>query len=659
MTQSFSANRSVARQVALISAGLIAVVFVIVGLVIGHITERNSREEIAATVADKVDALARSVDNTDATNRALVKRADSAFRSAFDATLNLDEATGELRNAGVVLNSDYTIVDKFTRDTGGVATVFARKGDDFMRITTSLKKQDGERAMGTLLDRAHPAYPLALNGQAFTGRAVLFGKPYMTHYEPVKNAAGKVIAILFVGSDISLFEDSLKAQVLETKLFARGGVTVVDPRSNPADAVFVIHPSAAGKKFSEVVPDSSALLTALAAAPANPIAPAADMLGGNMNDAWAVVRKSKATGWLVVAEVSDGEAMAEHASTMRVVWAVLIAAIVVLGLGLFLVLRQRVSTPLQALTRALTTVAHGDLTQAFKTTQRDELGTLVNEVEGMRQRYLQMLQQVRLAVDSVSTASQEIATGNHDLSLRTEQTASNLQTTAQSMEELTATVKQSAESAQQANRLAGSASEVAARGGSMISDVVNTMNGINQSSRQIADITSVIDGIAFQTNILALNAAVEAARAGEQGRGFAVVASEVRSLAQRSAQAAKEIKALIDTSVGQVTAGSELVQRTGSTMQDIVSAVQNVNSMIGDITMAASEQSDGIGNVNHAVNTLDQMTQQNAALVEESAAAAASLQDQAARLAEVIKFFKLGPVGQADQAGHFPALTRD
>ncbi len=639
--------------------GLVALVFVIVGLVISAITERAARAEIVAAVSDKVDALARSVDNTDATNRALVKRADSAFRSAFDATLVLDEATGELRNAGAVLNSDYTIVDKFTRDTGGVATVFARKGDDFMRITTSLKKQDGERAMGTLLDRTHPAYQLALNGQPFTGRAVLFGKPYMTHYEPVKNAAGKVIAILFVGSDISLFEDSLKAQVLETKLFAHGGVTVIDPRSNLADALFVIHPTSAGKKVSEVAPASGDFLKTLAATPAGTITPATDVLGGSMSDAWAVVRKSKATGWLVLAEVSDGEAMADQHQTMFVMWCVLALAVVVLGAGLFWVLRQRVSTPLRALTKALTTVAQGDLTQAFETTQRDELGRLVNEVEGMRKRYLQMLQQVRLAIDSVSTASQEIATGNHDLSIRTEQTASNLQETAQSMEELTATVKQSAESAQQANRLAGSASEVAARGGSMIGDVVNTMNAINQSSRQIADITSVIDGIAFQTNILALNAAVEAARAGEQGRGFAVVASEVRSLAQRSAQAAKEIKSLIDKSVGQVEAGSELVQRAGSTMQDIVGAVQNVNNMISDITMAAGEQSDGIGNVNGAVNTLDQMTQQNAALVEESAAAAASLQDQAARLAEVIKFFKLGPVGQAGQAGHFPALTRD
>jgi methyl-accepting chemotaxis protein len=659
MSQPFPANRSVARQVTLISMGLVALVFVIVGLVISAITERAASAEIVAAVSDKVDALARSVDNTDATNRALVKRADSAFRSAFDATLDLDEATGELRNAGAVLNSDYTIVDKFTRDTGGVATVFARKGEDFMRITTSLKKQDGERAMGTLLDRAHPAYQLAVNGQPYTGRAVLFGKPYMTHYEPVKNAAGKVIAILFVGSDISLFEEALKAQVLETKLFAHGGVTVIDPRSNLADALFVIHPTSAGKKVSEVAPTSSDFLKTLAAAPAGAVSPAVDVLGGNMTDAWAVVRKSKANGWLVVAEVSQGEAMADHNNTMLVMWGVLVAAIVVLGAGLFWVLRQRVSTPLRALTKALTTVAHGDLTQAFETTQRDELGTLVNEVEGMRKRYLQMLQQVRLAVDSVSTASQEIATGNHDLSIRTEQTASNLQTTAQSMEELTATVKQSAESAQQANRLAGSASEVAVRGGDMIGEVVNTMNAINQSSRQIADITSVIDGIAFQTNILALNAAVEAARAGEQGRGFAVVASEVRSLAQRSAQAAKEIKGLIDKSVSQVEAGSELVQRAGSTMQDIVGAVQNVNSMISDITMAAGEQSDGIGNVNGAVSTLDQMTQQNAALVEESAAAAASLQDQAARLAEVIKFFKLGPVGHADQGGHFPALTRD
>jgi methyl-accepting chemotaxis protein len=320
---------------------------------------------------------------------------------------------------------------------------------------------------------------------------------------------------------------------------------------------------------------------------------------------------------------------------------------VLLGAGLYGLVRRTVSKPLGELTAAVTTVAHGDLTQVFHTQRSDEIGALVNEVEGMRQRYLQALAQVRASVDSIGTASSEIASGNQDLSVRTEQTASNLQRTATSMEELTSTVQQSADAARQANQLAASAAEVAARGGVVVGQVVTTMHDINQGSKKIADIIGVIDGIAFQTNILALNAAVEAARAGEQGRGFAVVASEVRNLAQRSADAAKEIKTLISASVQKVESGSQLVQNAGSTMDEIVSSVKRVSDTLGEITAAAAEQSSGIGEVNAAINQLDQMTQQNAALVEQSAAAAESLRDQAERLAQAVAVFKLG--GQPGQ----------
>ena len=247
---------------------------------------------------------------------------------------------------------------------------------------------------------------------------------------------------------------------------------------------------------------------------------------------------------------------------------------------------------------------------------------------------------VRGSTTNIETACSEIATGNQDLSVRTEQTASNLQRTASSMEALTSTVKQSADAAHQANQLAASAAEVAARGGAVVSQVVATMDEINHSSKKIADIIGVIDGIAFQTNILALNAAVEAARAGEQGRGFAVVASEVRSLAGRSAEAAKEIKALISASVEKVDSGSRLVHNAGNTMTEIVYSVKRVSDIIGDITAASAEQSDGIAEVNHAIAQLDQMTQQNAALVEQSAAAAESLRDQAQRLVGAVEVFR-------------------
>ena len=328
---------------------------------------------------------------------------------------------------------------------------------------------------------------------------------------------------------------------------------------------------------------------------------------------------------------------------------------VVVGLAIALIVPATLANmasicrPLEAAGRTARRIADGDLTGHIDTRGSDETSQLQRDLAHMQESLRRMVSQVRLSTDSIALASTEVAQGNADLSSRTEQAASSLQQTASSMEQLTGTVKQSADSAAQANQLAASAASVAQRGGHVVSQVVCTMDEINTSSKKIADIIGTIDGIAFQTNILALNAAVEAARAGEQGRGFAVVASEVRSLAQRSAEAAKEIKALIGASVEKVSTGSRLVRDAGSTMDEIVASVQRVTDIIGEISAATSEQSTGIGEVNSAVNQLDRMTQQNAALVEQSAAAAESLKDQASKLATAVSTFRLegGAAAQA------------
>ncbi|QPF76285.1 HAMP domain-containing protein [Roseateles sp. DAIF2] len=330
----------------------------------------------------------------------------------------------------------------------------------------------------------------------------------------------------------------------------------------------------------------------------------------------------------------------QRKSTVRI--AALLIVIVVAGLvaGAFWLVRS-IQQPLAQAMEVAGQIAGGDLTTRVAVNRRDEFGLLLGAMDRMAGQLRQVVGEVRQGIESVSTASSEIATGNHDLSARTEQTASSLQQTASSMEELTATVGHSADTARQANQLASSAAEAATRGGQVVEQVVGNMAQITESSRRIGDIIGTIDGIAFQTNILALNAAVEAARAGEQGRGFAVVASEVRSLAQRSAEAAKEIKGLIGVSVERVEAGAQLVEQTGSAMNDIVHSVKRVTDLIGEIASAAGEQRDGIAQVNQAVTQLDQMTQQNAALVEESAAAAQSLREQSARLAEAVSVFKV------------------
>ena len=301
-------------------------------------------------------------------------------------------------------------------------------------------------------------------------------------------------------------------------------------------------------------------------------------------------------------------------------------------------------------------IAAGDLTVDVALRQGDK-SSLLFAMKSMRDSLAQIVGEVRGGTDAIASASQQIASGNLDLSARTEEQASSLEETASSMEELTSTVQQNADNARQANGLASSASEVAERGGMVVSQVVDTMASINDSSKKIVDIIGVIDGIAFQTNILALNAAVEAARAGEQGRGFAVVASEVRTLAQRSAAAAKEIKLLIDDSVGKVDAGARLVDQAGATMDEIVASVRRVTDIMGEISSASLEQTSGIEQINMAISQMDQVTQQNASLVEEAAAAAESLQDQAGKLAGLVSVFKLDARAQSAAAPAAPART--
>jgi methyl-accepting chemotaxis protein len=286
-------------------------------------------------------------------------------------------------------------------------------------------------------------------------------------------------------------------------------------------------------------------------------------------------------------------------------------------------------------------VAHGDLTHSIELRGNDEITALLHSLKDMQTSLVSLVSHVRNGSEAVANASAEIAQGNQDLSERTEQQASSLEETASSMEELGSTVSHSADNARQASQLATNASSVAARGGAVVSQVVDTMRGINESSHKISDIISVIDGIAFQTNILALNAAVEAARAGEQGRGFAVVASEVRSLAGRSAEAAKEIKTLIGISVERVAHGTTLVDQAGATMQEVVSAIQRVTDIVGEISAASGEQNAGVAQVGQAINNIDQATQQNAALVEQMAAAAAGLRSQADDLVQTVSTFKL------------------
>ncbi|HEX7638005.1 MAG TPA: methyl-accepting chemotaxis protein [Burkholderiaceae bacterium] len=342
--------------------------------------------------------------------------------------------------------------------------------------------------------------------------------------------------------------------------------------------------------------------------------------------------------------VDNGASMARARGEQVMMLVVLaVSAAAAAAIGAFVGWRtiRSVQSPIDSAVRFASRVAEGDLSTEVKIEREDELGLLLHAMDGMQRKLRGLVGHIRESAESIGTASKEVADGNQDLSVRTEQTAGNLQHAASAMTQLTGNVRQSADAAVQANSLAVSASEVARRGGQAVSNVVATMDEINASSKKISDIIGVIDGIAFQTNILALNAAVEAARAGEQGRGFAVVAGEVRSLAQRSAEAAKEIKSLIGASVERVETGARQVADAGATMREIESSVERVTAIIGEISAASAEQSAGIGQVGGAVSQLETMTQQNAALVEQSAAAAESLRSQASSLNTLVGTFRL------------------
>jgi methyl-accepting chemotaxis protein len=474
---------------------------------------------------------------------------------------------------------------------------------------------------------------------------------------------------------VDMYDDSVVPQghIADVQyLSSRNRILVMDMLINPDPANVTKRTAEMGKNSAtidatlkafmatELAPAEKALvseiLPALAAYRNEGLNPAKEaMLAGKTDDAIAIYKTKVSPlapkffdplGKLMDLQVAMskediGNATQANSSTQTIILTVTLLALVLAGVLAVLITRS-VTHPIAEAVQFAQTIAEGDLTARMAHESHDELGQLVKSLEAMQANLVKVVRNVRQGSEGVATASSEIAEGNHDLSARTEQQASALEQTSSSMEELGTTVKQNADSARSANQLAMNASTVAVQGGEVVGQVVETMKGINESSRKISDIISVIDGIAFQTNILALNAAVEAARAGEQGRGFAVVASEVRSLAGRSAEAAKEIKSLINASVERVEQGTALVDKAGETMTEVVSSIRRVTDIMGEISAASNEQALGVSQVGEAVAHMDQATQQNAALVEQMAAAASSLKSQANDLVHVVDTFKLG-----------------
>jgi len=871
--QGFFSRLNVGSKVTLVAGLIITGVLGVTSLVIGSRAQTLLENRSIQGVAEQMRVVRASVENAANQLNREAKRLNDLFAAQFPEALTVDGsiagAQTVLKHGSKVLNGQFAEVDRFTAASGAVATIFVRAGDDFYRISTSLKKEDGSRAIGTALDRAHPAYAKLMAGSGYVGKAVLFGRDSYTSYAPVKSGDGQVIGATFIGLDFSehlkLLKDSLKA----VKIGQAGYVYVVDAQAGADYGKLLVHPAkeganllavkdasghefikelldnkggvvryswkneelgqtterpkvvvgeyfpewkwviAGGLDIDEIQQDIFAILFVLAVAggvalallvvllsqvvkrivinPLNQVNQVIDRVaeGDYTADSAIPLDRPDEIGHLVQVvtsmqtrmgfEVSETNRVA--AETMRIKMAldgsstpmtlsnehnVLIymnhsaealwrkmepemrqrvpgfsvdnmyshslvdffddevvkaayrvelteartldvamcgrlllvtatpvrdaqgrylgrasqwidrteevgveneVAEIVSGAahgdftrrvavdgkqGFFLRLANDLNRLMETsqqglddIAQVLSAMAEGDLTQSIAADYDGTFGQLKDDTNLTVTRLREIIGQIRQATDAINTASKEIASGNQDLSSRTEEQASSLEETASSMEELTSTVRQNAENARQANELASNAQQVAVRGGEVVGQVVQTMSAIHHSSNKISDIIGVIDGIAFQTNILALNAAVEAARAGEQGRGFAVVATEVRNLAQRSAAAAKEIKGLISDSVEKVETGNKLVDQAGRTMEEVVASIRRVAKIMTDISDASSEQSAGIDQVGLAVAQMDEVTQQNAALVEEAAAAAESLEEQAHSLAQAVAVFKI------------------
>ncbi|SFU87180.1 methyl-accepting chemotaxis protein [Pseudoduganella namucuonensis] len=650
---------SIGSKVSAAAFGIVSAVFLAFVVLVEAGVSRLAEAEAAREVGDKTRMLSDTVGIVDADLRKQVTVYAKLFKSKFPDGFTIDAGnmvkvgaeSAPALSSGKMLNLDFSVPDDFTRLTGVYATVFVRRGDDFVRVTTSHKKENGERAIGTKLDHAHPGYRKVLEGQTYAGPASLFGGMYMTNYEPIRNAAGQVIGILYVGVGFDESLLSLKNKIKGLKLGETGHYFALEARAGKDLGKLLIHAQAEGRNALAAKDDAGG-----------------EYIRGMLERKQGVARYTldgreriaaydhiKSWDMVVVGEAVVDEVTAPAAALrnrLALVGLALVALVAALLYPLVLVLVKR---PLEQALRVARTVAEGDLGSRIEVRSKDECGKLMAALKDMNDSLAAIVGQVRSGTLAIESTAVQMAEGNRDLASRTEEQASSIEETAASMTELTRAMERNSASAQQADALAQSASEVARKGGAVVSQVVATMASIKASAQKIADITGVIDGLAFQTNILALNAAVEAARAGEQGRGFAVVATEVRTLAQRSAAAAKEIKVLIGASVEQVELGDRLVANAGATMEDIVASVSRVTGIMDEMQGAGREQEVGINEVSAAVGQMDQAVQSNASLVEQAAAAAAAdaLEGEAARLARMVQFFRLAD--QREPAAAAPA----
>lgn len=511
---------------------LVSCVFALFQFASGKSTSALMEKQVIESEQIQTKVVVDLIDLFDQSKQDEVNRFSKLFASYFASSFSVDVANTSdvggkpvptLKNSGESLHYKHAIPDKFTAQSGEVATIFVRSGDDFVRIATSLKKENGERAVGTLLDHKHPSYARLLAGNGYSGMAKLFGKLYMTDYTPIKDAVGSVIGIKFVGVNITNDMAALKSKLMSLKIGETGNFFVMNAQDGEDRGKLLFHQSMEGQNLLGMMDvDGKEYVKEMLASKNGTVRVTVQGKGGEAKEMLVAYAYYKNWNWLVVGQVPAAE-MTRELTAMRNLYAAIGTVVMLLIAGaLYWFTRKMISVPMGNMVNVADRIAAGDLRVEARSNRHDDVGQLMSAIDNISNGLEKVVSRVRIASQTIETASGEIAAGNLDLSSRTEQQASALEETASAMEQLTSTVRQNADNARQANQLAASASDVASKGGAVVEQVVNTMSEINESSRKMADIISVIDGIAFQTNILALNAAVEAARAGEQGRAGAL-----------------------------------------------------------------------------------------------------------------------------------------